>query len=177
MKKTQGLFLLIMAMCFMLPKISFLSVPEYDDIPETMMLAGTQYVKCQVVNYYPFVVEEMIVELSGEAVEMTGSRTYPWYGMTINGHLLFNANDKRLLYNPVWFGRTLRLKGYIGTAEIYVESIDSKKSWLKMVENGFFVTEVIGWVYITGYPVNSSNGTVAKEPVFFWIEFPAIKQM
>jgi hypothetical protein len=139
-------------------------------IPNTIVYKGTKYINCRPVREYPFATNQEVLEMSGVAVERVGTRSFPWQGLAIDKKLLFCAYDNSLLFDSDLAGQKLLLKGYPGTGEIIVTDFLTQEPRGRIIPNAFFVTEIIGWTYISGFPINETDGTIGEDPVYFWLQ-------
>ena len=143
---------------------------QNNGVPGTIQYEGTQYLHCRPVEGYPFQTAEKTIVIEGTAKEEQGTRTEPWWGLSVAGSMLFTAHDGAMLYCREMAEKRLTVKGYRGTGRVVMTDYLFKKPRTIIFDHALFVTEIEGWTCLTGYPVNESIGAADLKPSVFWME-------
>ena len=117
---------------------------------------------------YPFSTDKEVESLSGVIETRMGSRTYPWFGYTVDNLILFNANSKSLLESFAEEGEYVTIKGYKNSGRLFMREPFSRELNLIDIGPAFFVTEIEGWDFYTGRLV-LNDGSLATYRTSFWI--------
>lgn len=130
---------------------------------------GTDYYDSLRSPDYPFVSDKEIEYLNGKVEERVGTRMHPWRAYAVDGYPLFNAETGNFIKNFDALGDNVTLKGYYDTGSIIMRDPFDKMPVIIEIDRAFFVTEIIGWEYYTGRPMNH-YGQLSEQRIGFWLK-------
>ncbi len=130
---------------------------------------GTDYYDSLRFPDYPFETDREIEYLNGKVEERVGTRMHPWRAYAVDGYALFNAETANFITNFAALGDNVTLKGYYDSGNIIMRDPFDKMPVVIEIEKAFFVTEIIGWEYYTGRPMNSYGQLIDKR-IGFWLK-------
>jgi hypothetical protein len=130
---------------------------------------GTDYYDSFRSPDYPFEADREIKYLNGKVEERIGTRMHPWRAYAVDGYALFNAETKNLITNFDALGDNVTIKGYYYSGSIIMRDPFDKMPVIIEIDRAFFVTEIIGWEYYTGRPMNNYGQLIDKR-IAFWLK-------
>lgn len=130
---------------------------------------GSKYYDSSRYPDYPFAADKEIKSLHGRVEERVGTRMHPWHAYAVDGYVLFNAETNNFINNFDALGDNVTLKGYYDTGTIVMRDPIDKMPVIIEISSAFFVTEIIGWEYYTGRPLNY-YGQLSDKNVGFWLK-------
>ncbi len=130
---------------------------------------GTDYYDSTRCADYPFAADKEIKYLNGKIEERIGTRMHPWRAYAVDGYVLFNAETGSFIKNFDALGDNVTLKGYYETGSIIMRDPFDKMPVIIELDRAFFVTEIIGWEYYTGRPMNN-YGRLGDKRIGFWLK-------